>query len=68
MTQGVEDRVTITVRTSKSLHAWLKVQAKKNNRSLNQEIEWRLLQQREANEARPLLEELRKLVEEARRK
>ena len=67
MAQGI-DRVTITIRTTTGLHKWLKVQAKKNNRSLNQEIEWRLMQGRNTEEARPLLEELRKLLSEARKK
>jgi hypothetical protein len=61
-------RVTITLRTSKALHKWLIDQAKRNNRSLNQEIEYRLMQQREGAEARPLLDELRSIVEQARKK
>jgi hypothetical protein len=55
--------VTITIRTTKDLQRWLKAQARKNNRSLNQEVEYRLMQGREAQEAKPLLEELRSLVE-----
>jgi hypothetical protein len=62
------DRVTITIRTSRELHRWLIAQAKKNKRSLNQQIEWLLTQSREADEARPLIDELRKLLAEARRK
>jgi hypothetical protein len=67
MTQGT-GRVTITVRTSKDLQRWLKAQAKKNNRSLNQEVEFRLMQGREAGEAKPLLDELRGVLEGARKK
>jgi hypothetical protein len=53
------DRVTITIRTTKELHRWLMAQAKKNNRSLNQQIEWMLMQSREADEPSQLLDELR---------
>jgi HicB family len=67
MAQGA-GRVTITIRTSKELQRWLKAQAKKNNRSLNQEVEYRLMRGREGEEAKPLLEELRSLVEAGRRK
>ena len=49
-------------------HRWLKAQAKKNNRSLNREVEYRLMQEREAGEAKPLLEELREMIETARKK
>jgi hypothetical protein len=62
------ERVTITIRTSRELHRWLIAQAKKNKRSLNQQIEWLLTQSREADEARPLLDELRKLLAEVRKK
>jgi HicB family len=62
------DHVTITIRTSKDLQRWLKAQAKKNNRSLNQEVEYRLLRGRESEEAKPLLDELRALLEQARQK
>jgi hypothetical protein len=62
------DRVTITIRTSRELHRWLIAQAKKNKRSLNAQIEWLLTQSREVDEARPLLDELRKLLAEARKK
>jgi predicted HicB family RNase H-like nuclease len=51
MTQGKVVRVTVTIRTSKALHTWLVQQAKKNHRSLNVEIEYRLTKQREAEEA-----------------
>lgn len=67
MTQGI-DRVTITIRTSLALQRRLKAQAKKNHRSLNQEAEYRLLRSLETEEAKPLLDELRSLVEEARKK
>lgn len=60
--------MTLTIRTSKELHHWLKAQAKKNNRSLNQQVEWMLLQAREAGEAEPILEQLRKMLNDARRK
>jgi predicted HicB family RNase H-like nuclease len=60
--------VTITIRTSRDLHRWLIAQAKKNKRSLNHQIEWLLTQSREVDEARPLLDELRKLLAEARKK
>jgi len=62
------DRVTITIRTTKELHRWLMAQAKKNNRSLNQQIEWMLMQSREANEPSQLLDELRKFLADARKK
>ena len=61
-------QVTLTIRTTKDLQRWLKAQAKKNNRSLNQEVEYRLLQDREGAEAKPLLEELRSLLAEAHKK
>jgi hypothetical protein len=47
-------------------HRWLKQQAKRNNRSLNQEVEARLLKGRETEEAKPLLDELRALLTEAK--
>ena len=62
------DRVTITIRTNKELHRWLMAQAKKNNRSLNQQIEWMLMQSREADEPSQLLDELRKFLADARKK
>ena len=62
------DRVTITIRTTKELHRWLMAQAKKNNRSLNQQIEWMLMQSREADEPSQLLDELRKFLADARKK
>ena len=62
------DRVTITIRATKELHRWLMAQAEKNNRSVNQQIEWMLMQSREADEPSQLLDELRKLLAEARRK
>lgn len=37
--------------------------AKKNERSLNQQIEWMLLQVKEGETAKPLLDELRALLE-----
>jgi hypothetical protein len=67
MTTG-RPHVTITIRTSKDLQRWLKTQAKKNNRSLNQECEFRLLQGREHEEAAPLLEQLRQLLSEVQRR
>ena len=62
------ERVTITIRTSRELHRWLIAQAKKNKRSLNQQIEWLLTQSREADEPAALLDELRRLLAEARKK
>ena len=62
------DRVTITIRTTKELHRWLMAQAGKNNRSLNQQIEWMLTQSREADEPAQLLDELRKFLADARKK
>jgi len=62
------ERVTITIRTSRELHRWLIAQAKKNKRSLNQQIEWLLTQSREADEPAVLLDELRRLLAEARKK
>jgi hypothetical protein len=62
------DRVTITIGTTKELHRWLMAQAKKNNRSLNQQIEWMLMQSREADEPSQLLDELRKFLADARKK
>ena len=62
------ERMTITIRTSKELHRWLMAQAKKNKRSLNQQIEWLLTQSREADEPASLLDELRKLIESTRKK
>ena len=63
------ERVTITIRTSRELHRWLIAQAKKNKRSLNQQIEWLLTQSREADEpAALLLDELRRLLAEVRKK
>jgi hypothetical protein len=46
----------------------LKQQAKENHRSLNAEVEYRLLRGREAEEAKPLLDELRAIVEAAHKK
>jgi predicted HicB family RNase H-like nuclease len=43
-------RVTVTIRVMRSLHTWITAQAKKNHRSLNAEIEYRLTKQREAEE------------------
>jgi HicB family len=60
--------MTIYLRTTKELHRWLTLQAKKNNRSLNQEVEYRLKQQREAGESKPLIDELRELLKEAKKK
>ena len=62
------ERVTITIRTSRELHRWLISQAKKNKRSLNQQIEWLLTQSREADEPAALLDELRRLLAEVRKK
>ena len=62
------NRVTITIRTTRELHRWLIAQAKKNKRSLNQQIEWLLTQSREADEPAALLDELRRLLAEARKK
>jgi hypothetical protein len=62
------ERMTITIRISKELHRWLTAQAKKNKRSLNEQIEWLLTQSREADEPASLLDELRKLIESTRKK
>jgi hypothetical protein len=62
------DKVTLTIRTSQELHKWLKTQARKNNRSLNQEAEYRLLRSREVEETKPILDELRAMLAEARKK
>ena len=62
------NRVTITIRTTRELHRWLIAQAKKNKHSLNQQIEWLLTQSREADEPAALLDELRRLLAEARKK
>jgi len=62
------ERMTITIRTSKELHRWLTAQAKKNKRSLNEQIEWLLTQSRRADEPASLLDELRKLIESTRKK
>jgi hypothetical protein len=61
------DRMTITIRTSKDLHRWLAAEAKKNNRSMNQQVEWMLMQWREGEQARPLLDQLREIVGKAHR-
>jgi predicted HicB family RNase H-like nuclease len=45
------DTVTVTIRTSKELHKWLLHEAKANNRSLNREIEYKLMKLKEAKEA-----------------
>jgi predicted HicB family RNase H-like nuclease len=45
------DTVTVTIRTSKELHKWLVQEAKANNRSLNREIEYKLMKLKEAGEA-----------------
>ena len=45
------DTVTVTIRTSKELHKWLVQEAKKNNRSLNREIEYKMMKLKEAQEA-----------------
>jgi hypothetical protein len=60
--------MTVTIRCSKELHKWLSAQAKKNKRSLNGQIEWLLMAAREADEGRPLIDELRRLLAEARKK
>lgn len=44
------DTVTVTIRTSKELHKWLLQEAKANNRSLNREIEYKLMKLKEAKE------------------
>ena len=62
------ERMTITIRISKELHRWLTAQAKKNKRSLNEQIAWLLTQSREADEPASLLDELRKLIESTRKK
>ena len=64
----MRETVTITIRTSRELHRWLIAQAKKNKHSLNQHIEWLLTQSREADEPAALLDELRRLLAEARKK
>jgi len=64
----MRETVTITIRTSRELHRWLIAQAKKNKRSLNQQIEWLLTQSREADEPAALLDELRRLLAEVRKK
>src|SRR5436190_5413926 len=61
-------RMTIYLRTTVDLHKWLNAEAKKSNRSLNQQVEWILMQWREGEQTKPLLEELRKIVEGARKK
>jgi hypothetical protein len=63
-----KDQMTLTIRTSKELHKWLKAQARKNGRSLNQEAEARLMRSRETEETKPILDELRAIVAEASRK
>jgi predicted HicB family RNase H-like nuclease len=63
-----KDQMTLTIRTSKELHKWLKAQARKNGRSLNQEAEARLIRSRETEETKPILDELRAIVSEARKK
>jgi hypothetical protein len=44
------------------------MQANRNNRSLNQQVEWMLMQCREHEGAKPILDELRAMLEEAKRK
>jgi predicted HicB family RNase H-like nuclease len=61
MPRGPE-KMTLTIRTSKELHRWLKAEAKRNGRSLNQEVEARLLHEKETGEAKPILDELRALL------
>jgi hypothetical protein len=57
----------LTIRTSKELHTWLKAQTRKSGCSLNEEVVFRLLRDRERDEAKPLLDELRRLLEETRK-
>ena len=61
-------KMILTTRTPRELHQWLKAQARKSGRSLNEEVVFRLIQSRETDEAKPLLDELRKLLAETRRK
>jgi predicted HicB family RNase H-like nuclease len=44
------DTVTVTIRTSKELYKWLQAEAKANNRSLNREIEFKLMTIKSAQE------------------
>jgi plasmid stability protein len=62
-----EGKMTLTIRTSKELHKWLKAQARKNGRSLNQEAEARLMQSRETEETKPILDELRAMLAATRK-
>lgn len=51
--------MTLTIRTSKELHRWLKAEAKRNRRSINKEVEARLLQERQMGEIKPIVDGLR---------
>jgi plasmid stability protein len=62
-----DGKMTLTIRTSPSLHKWLKAQAKKHGRSLNREVEAALLRYREGEEAGPLLEEMRRILAAVKR-
>ena len=42
--------VTVTIRTSKELHDWLTQEAETNHRSLNREIEYKLMKLKETEE------------------
>lgn len=44
------DTVTVTIRVSKELHRWLLAEAKANHRSLNKEIEHKLMTLKAAKE------------------
>jgi hypothetical protein len=48
------------------VHRWLKAEAKRNRRSINKEVEARLLHEREMGEIKPLFDELRRLLTEAK--
>lgn len=63
-----DERMTIYLRTSKELHTWLSKLAEKNSRSLNNQVEYLLLQVKEGHEAKPLIEELKELLAKARKK
>ena len=55
--EGVEGQFTI--RIDDNLYDQLKKQAKKKGRSLNRDVEARLLHEREMGEIKPLFDELR---------
>jgi hypothetical protein len=61
-------KMILTTRVSKELHRWIKAEAKRNDRSMNEEVVVLLQQAREGKEAKPLLDELRSLLVETRKK